>query len=154
MAEVEQRRPSRNDETPVDPKRSLIMRNVRGKDTTPELKVRSALHRAGYRFRLYRKDLPGRPDIVLPSRRAVIFVHGCFWHRHPGCRAASHPSIRIDFWANKFARNVERDRRNVDDLERAGWSVHVVWECETKGRHPTFWEGVGIFLSGLPRNGG
>ena len=117
------------------------MRNVRGKNTTPEMRVRSALYRAGYRFRLHRKDLPGRPDIVLPRLRAAIFVHGCFWHRHPGCRAASSPSTRAVFWQEKFARNVERDRRTIEALEADGWRVHVVWECETKGREPTFWGG-------------
>lgn len=149
MEDVEQRQPSRSDEASVDPKRSLIMRSVRGKDTSPELKVRSALHRAGYRFRLHRKGMPGSPDIVLPSRRAVVFVHGCFWHRHAGCRAASNPSTRADFWAEKFSSNIARDCRNRADLERAGWSVYVVWECETKGRHPTFWEGLERFLKGL-----
>lgn len=122
------------------------MRSVRGKNTTPEMKVRSALHRGGYRFRLHRKDLPGKPDIVLSSRRVVVFVHGCFWHRHPGCRAASSPSTRIAFWQDKFARNVERDRQAVEALERAGWAVHVVWECETKGKAPTFWTALEAFL--------
>lgn len=146
MAFVKQCQPSGNEEAPVDPKRSLIMRNVRGKNTSPELKVRSAMHRAGYRFCLHRKGMPGSPDIVLPSRRAVVFVHGCFWHRHSGCRAASNPSTRADFWADKFARNVARDHRNRVDLERLGWSVYVVWECETKGRKPTFWDGLEVFL--------
>jgi len=132
---------------PVDPKRSEIMRSVRGKNTTPELKVRSALHRAGYRFRLHRKNLPGRPDIVFPSRRAVVFVHGCFWHRHPGCRAASSPSTRSGFWQAKFDRNVERDRQNIEALDECGWSVHVVWECETKGGAPRFWDRLNAFLS-------
>lgn len=131
---------------PVDPKRSQIMRSVRGKNTTPEMKVRSALHRAGYRFRLHRKDLPGRPDIVLPALKAVVFVHGCFWHRHAACRAASSPSTRSDFWQDKFARNVERDRLAIDALTKAGWAVHLVWECETKGKAPTFWTGLETFL--------
>ncbi|WP_225897128.1 very short patch repair endonuclease [Brevundimonas goettingensis] len=122
------------------------MRKVRGKNTTPEIKVRSALHRAGYRFRLHRKDLPGSPDIVLPSRKAVVFVHGCFWHRHPGCRAASSPSTRADFWNAKFTRNVARDRENIQNLESLGWRVHVVWECETNGRGPNFWERLLAFL--------
>lgn len=124
------------------------MRNVRGKNTTPELVVRSALHRAGYRFRLHRKDLPGRPDIVLPRLRTVVFVHGCFWHRHHGCRAASQPSTRRSFWSEKFARNMERDRRNLDALQADGWAVHVVWECETKGRSPSFWAKLEDFLVG------
>ncbi|RZI98660.1 MAG: DNA mismatch endonuclease Vsr [Brevundimonas sp.] len=131
---------------PVDPKRSEIMRNVRGKNTTPELKVRSALHRAGYRFRLHRQDLPGRPDIVMSSRRVVVFVHGCFWHRHEGCRAASSPSTRVQFWKEKFARNVQRDHKNISDLNNSGWVVHIVWECETKGKSPTFWTALDSFL--------
>ncbi|WP_159849416.1 very short patch repair endonuclease [Brevundimonas sp. G8] len=151
MKVVEQRRPSTEIDVLVDPKRSAIMRSVGDKNTAPELKVRSALHKAGYRFRLHRKDLPGSPDIVLPSRKAVVFVHGCFWHRHAGCRYSSNPSTRADFWRLKFARNVERDRRNIGDLEKAGWSVHVVWECETKGRDPTFWDSLERFLSALAR---
>lgn len=142
--------PSEWNDPPVDAKRSEIMRSVRGKNTAPEMKVRSALHRAGYRFRLHRKDLPGKPDIVLPSRRAVVFVHGCFWHRHPACRAASSPSTRVAFWQDKFARNVERDRLAIAALERAGWAVHVIWECETKGKAPTFWGGLETFLRELP----
>lgn len=126
------------------------MRSVRGKNTTPEMKVRSALHRAGYRFRLHRKDLPGRPDVVLPGYKAVVFVHGCFWHRHPGCRAASSPSTRSAFWQDKFARNVARDRLVIGALENAGWRVHVVWECETKGKSPTFWAPLDAFLRKLP----
>lgn len=108
------------------------MRKVRGKNSTPELLVRSTLHREGFRFRIHGRGLPGRPDIVFPRRRAVVFVHGCFWHRHPGCRAASTPKTRREFWQDKFDRNVARDQRDVARLEAAGWSVHVVWECETK----------------------
>jgi DNA mismatch endonuclease (patch repair protein) len=126
------------------------MRKVRGANTTPELKVRSMLHRAGYRFRLHRKDLPGKPDIVLSSRKSVVFVHGCFWHRHPGCRAASSPSTRAEFWNAKFARNVARDIENVRDLERTGWRVHIVWECETNGRGPNFWDRLSSFLNQRP----
>lgn len=125
------------------------MRSVRGKNTTPEMKVRSALHRAGYRFRLHRKNLPGKPDIVLPACKAAVFVHGCFWHRHPACRAASSPTIRSAFWQDKFARNVERDRLSIEALEAAGWAVHVVWECETKGKAPTFWASLDTFLREL-----
>ena len=91
------------------------MSRIRGRDTAPELLVRSALHRAGYRFRLHREDLPGRPDIVLPKYRTVVFVHGCFWHRHKGCRFAYTPKSRVAFWNDKFRRNVERDRRNARD---------------------------------------
>jgi DNA mismatch endonuclease, patch repair protein len=111
--------------------RSWNMSRIRGRDTQPERAVRSALHRAGYRFRLHRKDLPGRPDIVLPKHRTVVFVHGCFWHRHPGCRFAYTPKSRADFWAAKFLANVERDQRNRRDLRRLGWRVITVWECQT-----------------------
>jgi DNA mismatch endonuclease, patch repair protein len=129
----------------VDPRRSALMRRVTGKNTTPELKVRSALHRAGFRFRLHRKDLPGRPDIVLPSRQAIVFVHGCFWHRHQGCKAASVPNTRTEFWANKFKANVQRDARVQAQLEQQGWRCHVVWECETK-RQASFWPSLEHFL--------
>jgi DNA mismatch endonuclease (patch repair protein) len=110
------------------------MARVRGKNTTPELVVRQTVHALGYRFRLHRKDLPGTPDLVFPRRKAVVFVHGCFWHRHPGCRKASIPSSHTEFWADKFDRNVARDERNIDDLERAGWRVLTIWECETKAK--------------------
>src|ERR1700685_3144781 len=103
--------------------RSRAMRAVRTKGTAPELIVRSLLHRLGYRFRLHRKDLPGSPDIVFPSRRAAVFVHGCFWHRHPGCRAASTPKTRADFWSAKFATNIERDQHVAEALHRQGWFV-------------------------------
>lgn len=111
-------------------RRSWNMSRIRGRDTLPERAVRSALHRAGYRFRLHRKDLPGRPDIVLPKHSIVVFVHGCFWHRHPGCRFAYTPKSRITFWQQKFDGNVERDRRNVRALRALGWRVITVWECQ------------------------
>lgn len=98
----------------------------------PELVVRSLLHRMGFRFRLHRRDLPGSPDIVLPRHAAVVFVHGCFWHRHPLCKGATTPKSRVKFWQTKFATNVERDARNRRDLRRLGWKVVVVWECELK----------------------
>ena len=113
-------------------KRSWNMSRIRGRDTSPERLVRSLLHRLGYRFRLNRKDLPGRPDIVLPKHRTVVFVHGCFWHRHEGCRYAYTPKSRTEFWQRKFARNVARDREVRDALERQGWRVLWVWECEIK----------------------
>lgn len=116
----------------VTPQRSAIMRAVKGKDTKPEMAVRRVLHRLGFRFRLQRPDLPGRPDIVLPRCRLAIFVHGCFWHRHPDCRRATTPKTRIDFWSAKFAANVARDGRVEGELVAAGWKVLVVWECETK----------------------
>lgn len=116
------------------PRTSARMSRVRSSDTTPELRVRSALHRLGYRFRLHRRDLPGTPDVVLPKYRTVIFVHGCYWHRHPGCRRASTPRTNSKKWEQKFERNVTRDQSNAEALERLGWRVLVVWECETKGQ--------------------
>ena len=108
------------------------MAQVRSKNTKPELLIRSALHRLGYRFRLHKKGLPGRPDVVLPKYRTAIFVHGCFWHRHPGCRKASFPKTRVEFWEDKFDTNVARDERNRTDLLAAGWHVLTVWECEAR----------------------
>ncbi len=108
------------------------MSRIRGRDTGPEMRLRSLLHRVGFRFRLHAKDLPGRPDIVLPKYRTVIFVHGCFWHRHEGCRNATTPSTRAEFWQAKFDGNVDRDNRNRAALEAAGWTVMTVWECELK----------------------
>jgi len=108
--------------------RSALMARIRGTDTKPEVIVRSALHRAGFRFRLYTRTLPGRPDIVLPKHGVVIFVHGCFWHRH-GCSLSSEPSTRRTFWNDKFARNVARDARNARALRTLGWRVLTVWEC-------------------------
>ena len=112
--------------------RSANMARVRGKDTAPELAVRRALHRMGYRFRLHRRDLPGSPDIVLPRHRLALFVHGCFWHRHTDCRRSTTPQTRREFWETKFAANVERDRRNAAALEAAGWRVRVLWECKIR----------------------
>jgi len=111
-------------------RRSWNMSRIRGRHTAPEKLVRSALHRSGYRFRLHSKQLPGRPDVVLPKYRTVVFVHGCFWHRHEGCRYAYTPKSRVAFWSAKFEGNVERDRRNVRALRKLGWKVVTVWECE------------------------
>ncbi len=111
--------------------RSWNMSRIKGKDTTPELRVRSTLHKLGYRFRLHRKDLPGKPDIVLPKYRTVIFVHGCYWHRHPGCKYAYTPKSRVEFWTKKFQENVERDRINDEALKIAGWKIWIIWECQT-----------------------
>lgn len=108
------------------------MRRVRSTDTTPEKRVRSLLHKFGFRFRLHRNDLPGRPDIVLPKHRTVIFVHGCFWHRHQGCPHATTPASRQEYWLPKFGRTVERDKENQKLLCKKGWNVVVVWECATK----------------------
>lgn len=112
--------------------RRRCMSAIRGKNTKPELVVRRLVHRMGYRFRLHRKDLPGKPDILLPRHRKIIFVHGCFWHQHPRCRFATRPSTRKKFWAAKLDGNVERDRRNRSALERLGWKVFVVWECQCR----------------------
>lgn len=111
--------------------RSDLMRRIRGRDTAPELAVRRAAHGLGYRYRLHKKELPGSPDLVFVSRRKVIFVHGCFWHAH-GCKNWRHPTTRPDYWALRFAKNKERDKRNTADLKAAGWRVLVVWECELK----------------------
>lgn len=112
--------------------RSRIMRSVRRENTKPEVRVRKILHSLGYRFRLHVKYLPGSPDIVLPKYRLVIFVHGCFWHRHAGCRYASTPSTRTDYWLPKFQKNIERDMRLEQELVDLGWRVSIIWECETK----------------------
>lgn len=112
--------------------RSWNMSRIKGRDTGPEVKLRSLLHRDGYRFRLHDRKLPGRPDIVLPKYRTAIFVHGCFWHRHEGCRNATTPSTRPEFWASKFENNVARDRANAERLTDAGWHVIVVWECDLR----------------------
>ena len=112
--------------------RSWIMSQVKSKDTKPEIRVRSMLHAMGFRFRLQRKDLPGRPDITLPKYKTVVFVHGCFWHRHPGCKKTTTPATRVQFWQEKFRKNVERDGRNQRDLVQLGWTVIVVWECELR----------------------
>lgn len=109
--------------------RSRIMASIRGKNTRPELLVRRGLHRVGVRFRLHVRDLPGRPDLVFPKYRAVLFVHGCFWHRHDSCRLAYTPSANSGKWLDKFEANVERDRRQIAALQTAGWRVLVVWEC-------------------------
>ena len=119
-------------QTQTDPTRSRIMRAVPRTDTKPEVRVRKFLHRLGYRFRLHVKSLPGTPDIVLPKHRTVIFVHGCFWHRHENCRFATTPKTRQDFWQEKFDQNMERDWSNVSELENLGWRIVTIWECETK----------------------
>lgn len=108
------------------------MSGIGGRNTKPEIVVRKALFAAGFRFRLHRKDLPGHPDVVLPGRRVAVFIHGCFWHSHPGCRYARMPATRKEFWERKLAANVERDRRARDALLSAGWRVLVVWECATR----------------------
>ncbi len=116
-------------------KRSWNMSRIRFKNTKPELVVRSTLHRMGYRFRLHVKKLLGNPDIVLPKHRTVIFVHGCFWHRHPGCKYAYMPKSRQEFWAEKFKENVVRHEKVTEELRGLGWKVLVVWECEISNIH-------------------
>ena len=111
-------------------KRSWNMSRIHGKNTKPELTVRSLLHRMGYRFRLHRNDLPGKPDIILPKYKTVIFVNGCFWHRHSKCKFAYTPKSRAKFWENKFKNTVERDKNNQKDLMKSGWNILVIWECE------------------------
>jgi len=113
-------------------RRSWIMSRVRGKDTTPELIVRSKTHKLGYRFRLHRRDLPGVPDLVFVSRRKVIFVHGCFWHGHHCVRGDRQPKSHSDYWRKKIARNKERDRSNRRQLRDLGWDVLVIWECQLR----------------------
>ena len=114
--------------------RSLNMARIRSRDTAPELTVRRLLHAGGYRYRLHDRRLPGTPDLSFPGRRSAILVHGCYWHRHPGCRFARVPGTRTEFWQRKFAANVERDSRVIGELRRQGWRVLVVWSCETTGR--------------------
>lgn len=114
--------------------RSAVMRRVKGRDTGPELKVRRLLTRLGARYRLHRADLPGRPDIILPGRRLVIFIHGCFWHGHDCARGSRVPQARRDYWTAKVAGNRARDARNLSALAEAGWRVETVWECELKAR--------------------
>lgn len=107
------------------------MSRISGKETKPEIAVRKAAHKLGYRFRLHRRDLPGSPDIVFPSRKLALFVHGCFWHQHETCHFAYTPKSNIEFWQTKFKNNVARDARAKQELERLGWRVAVIWECET-----------------------
>lgn len=111
-------------------RRSEIMGRVRSRDTKPEIMVRRMIHGMGYRYRLYAKDLPGRPDLTFRSRRKVIFVHGCFWHRHPKCALARLPKSRKTFWLPKLEMNRQRDMKNKHALLRLGWSVLIIWECE------------------------
>ena len=113
-------------------KRSQMMSGIKGKNSLPEMLVRKALFAMGYRFRLHRRDLPGTPDIAMPGRRIAIFVHGCFWHAHQGCKYAKTPSTRTEFWTAKLQGNIERDRRATDKLAEMGWRVLNVWECSTR----------------------
>jgi DNA mismatch endonuclease (patch repair protein) len=112
--------------------RHRVMASIRKRDTQPEIAVRRALHAQGLRFRLHRDDLPGTPDVVLPGRRLAVFVHGCFWHQHPGCALSRQPRGNTAYWKPKLARNVERDTKARQQLEALGWNVLLVWECEAR----------------------
>lgn len=117
----------------VDPsKRSKMMSGIRGKNTKPELQLRSLLHRHGFRFRIHGKELPGKPDLVLSKYKTVIFVHGCFWHQHPGCKYAYMPKSNVEFWQKKLLGNRQRDMDHQQELTEKGWNVITVWECEIK----------------------
>ncbi len=112
--------------------RSRMMSRIQGKDTQPEMTVRRRLHAAGFRYRLHVRSLPGRPDLILPKYSAVCLIHGCYWHRHPGCPYATTPATRTEFWQEKFRSNVERDGRQRRQLQNMGWRVAVIWECALK----------------------
>lgn len=113
-------------------RRSEIMSRIRGKNTNPELAVRSLVHKLGYRFRLHSKTLPGKPDLVFPSRKKVIFVHGCFWHGHRGCRKGNLPKSKLEYWEPKIAKNRKRDAKNIRELKSLGWGVLLIWQCKLK----------------------
>ena len=113
-------------------KRSWIMSRIKNKDTTPEIAVRSIVHRMGYRFRKNNPKLPGKPDIVLKKHKKIIFIHGCFWHGHKDCKRSSRPTTNVDFWNNKINANIMRDQKNQNILQEQGWSVLVIWQCELR----------------------
>lgn len=123
---------SPNSSSSITPERSALMARVKGKHTKPEVVVRKAVHGLGLRFRLHQANLPGKPDLVLRKSQTIVFVNGCFWHRHANCRMCSTPKSRTEFWNAKFEANVARDNRNYELLALAGWNVVVVWECETR----------------------
>ena len=125
--------------------RSKIMSMIKGKNTKPEMIVRSVCHEMGLRYRLHRKDLPGTPDLVFTKHRICIFVHGCFWHRHPACKYAYTPKSRLDFWLPKLAKNVERDSLAQEKLKALGWKIVVIWECHTKDRETLHDEVFAVF---------
>jgi len=128
-------------------KRSYVMSRIRSKDTSPEKKVRSLLHQMGYRFRLHVKRLPGQPDIVLPKYKKVVFVHGCFWHLHKGCRDGTIPKTQHEKWKTKLERNVERDKVHMRQLRKRGWKAIVVWECEVEKRIGRVERKIACFLT-------
>ena len=132
-----------------------MMSGIRGKNTKPEMLVRRALFAAGYRFRLHRRDLPGAPDIVLPGRRVAVFVHGCFWHMHAGCKYAKLPSTRPEFWSQKLEGNVARDHRAIEALLADGWRSLTVWECATRGPESaaSLSKALASWIEGFARSG-
>lgn len=125
-----------------------MMASIRGKNTRPELLLRSAMFAAGFRYRLHARGLPGSPDLVFPKYRAVLFVHGCFWHRHDNCRYTTSPKSNEDFWRLKFEGNTRRDARNVTLLKEQGWRVGIVWECALKRSVNEAAQAVGEWLRG------
>lgn len=131
--------------------RSERMGRIRGKDTKPEMRVRKLVHSMGYRYRLHRKDLPGNPDLVFPARRKAIFIHGCFWHRHPSarCRLARLPKSRLDFWLPKLEENHRRDKRNLSKLKALGWAAMTIWECQIS-KNQVISKRIRKFLEGTP----
>ena len=124
------------------------MSRIRGRDTKPELAVRSLLHGMGYRFRLKNAELPGKPDIILSRYKTVIFVHGCFWHRHKGCRYAYNPKSKVEFWQHKFESNVRRDQQVAEQVRKLGWHLLTLWECEINNTQ-TFKEKIKVFFSDI-----
>ncbi|KZY32530.1 MULTISPECIES: very short patch repair endonuclease [unclassified Oleiphilus] len=120
-------------------RRSQNMAQIKGKNTTPELEVRKFLHKQGFRFRLHSKDLPGKPDIVLPKYKTVLFVNGCYWHRHENCHLCTTPKSNVEFWQSKFEQNMKRDKRNYETLDGQGWKAIIIWECEIKNRSYENW---------------
>ena len=130
----------------ISEQRSRNMSAIKSKNTKPEIAVRKLLHSMGYRFRLHRKDLPGSPDIVLPKYKTVIFVHGCFWHRHENCKYASTPKTRKEFWESKFKANVKRDKEIQEKIKNIGWQSSVIWECELKDIDNLRDKIIGIFI--------
>jgi DNA mismatch endonuclease (patch repair protein) len=127
--------------------RRRMMQGIRSRDTKPELLVRRGLHSRGFRYVLGGRELPGRPDLVFPSKASVVFVHGCFWHRHQGCRYAYMPSTRIDFWLAKFEANIRRDNLQQQQLTELGWRVNIVWECELRADSEKVIENLSEILS-------
>jgi len=116
--------------------RSAVMRAIKSRDTTPEMKVRRAAHALGLRFRLHRADLPGKPDLVFPAKRTAVFVHGCFWHGHDCARGARMPQNNRDYWQAKISRNIARDKASLEELIKLGWKPRVIWECQTRDDRP------------------